>query len=227
MADKFLCKIDGCSNTVKARGWCSNHYENWRVTGYPLLTPKAPRRCAISGCDNLANSRGMCRKHYTRWQRTGDPVGKRSRPSPVRDYFEKTILTYEGKECLFWPFAKDQNGYGRLGKKAAHRLVCEAHNGPPPSPESQAAHSCGNGHMGCVAKFHLSWKTCKQNMQDKVLHGKSARGEKHPMNILSKEQVLEIRSLKGEMSQKDIASLYGVSRSTIGLIHTSKNWKWL
>lgn len=29
------CKIKGCSRRVKARGWCSTHYNRWHATGDP------------------------------------------------------------------------------------------------------------------------------------------------------------------------------------------------
>lgn len=36
MADKSLCKIDGCGKPVVTRGWCEGHYRRWRVHGDPL-----------------------------------------------------------------------------------------------------------------------------------------------------------------------------------------------
>lgn len=35
-----VCSIDGCGKKVKARGWCSGHYNRWNLYGDPL----APRR---------------------------------------------------------------------------------------------------------------------------------------------------------------------------------------
>lgn len=28
------CAIDGCEKPIKGRGWCSRHYEQWRLNGY-------------------------------------------------------------------------------------------------------------------------------------------------------------------------------------------------
>lgn len=40
MAEKALCKIDGCGKPVKARGWCASHYQRWRARGDPLAGGK-------------------------------------------------------------------------------------------------------------------------------------------------------------------------------------------
>jgi hypothetical protein len=32
------CSIDGCEKPVNARGWCSTHYQRWRVNGDPMVT---------------------------------------------------------------------------------------------------------------------------------------------------------------------------------------------
>lgn len=38
-----ICSIPGCTNPVKARGWCCRHYQRWEATGDPVLTPTAVR----------------------------------------------------------------------------------------------------------------------------------------------------------------------------------------
>lgn len=35
MSAKKTCDIDGCPNIAQARGWCSKHYQRWRVHGDP------------------------------------------------------------------------------------------------------------------------------------------------------------------------------------------------
>lgn len=80
-------------------------------------------------------------------------------------------VEYPEKGCLIWPFARDGKGYGSLGKKGAHRRMCEIVNGPAPTPKHHAAHSCGNGHLGCVHPRHVRWATCSENQMDRFLHG--------------------------------------------------------
>jgi hypothetical protein len=38
------CIIDGCDDPVRARGWCSRHYQRWARTGDPEGTTSLPRR---------------------------------------------------------------------------------------------------------------------------------------------------------------------------------------
>ncbi|MBZ9659741.1 hypothetical protein LB523_11865 [Mesorhizobium sp. ESP-6-4] len=144
---------------------------------------------------------------------------------------EEEVLVYDGDNCLIWPYSRGADGYGNLnydGKvKIVSRLVCELVNGEPPTPEHEAAHSCGKGHEGCVAPNHLSWKTAKENALDKICHGTMPRGETHPASKLSESQVVEIRGLSKTKSHSEIARVYGVDRKTVSLIISRKNWGWL
>lgn len=129
---------------------------------------------------------------------------------------------YEGDDCLFWPFARCAGRYGsvtRNGKsRYAHREMCEAKNGPPPTAKHEAAHSCGRGFDGCVNPNHLSWKTRHENQSDRMLHGTVMCGERHGNCRLRKSQVLEI--IASSESQKTLAERFGVSISHIGNIRT-------
>ncbi|TIO15578.1 MAG: hypothetical protein E5X86_19600 [Mesorhizobium sp.] len=137
-------------------------------------------------------------------------------------------MTYEGNDCLFWPFARSDNGYGRLNGRFTHRMVCEETHGPPPTPEHQAAHSCGKGNLACVTKGHLSWKTPMQNAADKIAHGTHNRGERHNLAKLTESEVLAIRKRRHDGEPLDkLANDYNVSASLVGLIHLRKVWKWL
>ena len=84
-------------------------------------------------------------------------------------------LSFSGDECLIWPFRRGETGYGRVrweGKQRnVSRIVCGLVNGEPPSPEHQAAHSCGNGRGGCANPKHLTWKTPQENQADRLVHG--------------------------------------------------------
>lgn len=184
--------------------------------------------CSIPDCDRKRFARGWCRNHYARWFRTGTPHGTGTPPGEPKRFIEEVALPFDGDECLIWPYTRDGFGYGKTSDGSyVHRLVCEAANGPPPSPSHEVAHSCGNGHGGCISPKHVRWATRGENARDKVLHGRSLRGAKNPTAKLTEAQILQIRSLKDELTQAAIAKKFGVSKQTISLILKGEVWGWL
>lgn len=187
------------------------------------------KTCSIDGCGQKKFCRGYCSAHYHRWQRYGSPTGG-GPPMRGKTEIEDWIVShidYASDDCLTWPFGRSDNGYpvyypGK--KKYAHRVMCERKHGPSPTPKHEVAHSCGKGHEACVNPLHLRWDTRKGNAADKLEHGTDARGEKCPTHKLTEEQVLEIRSLQGSMTQAEIGRLYGVTQTAISLIHRRARW---
>lgn len=190
--------------------------------------------CTIPACDKRAiNSRGWCWGHYTRWRRHGDPLGgsQRAADGEPERFYREVVLAYDGDECLQWPYAVNEHGYGKLfrdaGMRRVPRLVCDEANGPPPTPDHEAAHSCGNGNKGCCTKRHLSWKTSAENKADMLEHGTRVKGERHGRSKLTENDVREIRALQGLMTQATIAKQFNISAAGVGLIHLRKKWAWL
>lgn len=142
-------------------------------------------------------------------------------------YIEEVVLAYEGADCLPWPYRKDRKGYAMMNERYVSRIVCERAHGPAPTPDHEAAHSCGHGDQACVAKRHLSWKTHAENEADKLLHGTHNRGERHPLSKLTKADVLEIRSLKNKLPLKEVADRFGICRSNVSQIQNLTSWSWL
>lgn len=123
--------------------------------------------------------------------------------------------------CLIWPFGRTPGKFASIGKLRArvHRLMCEYRNGPAPSDKPQAAHSCGQGHNGCVNPLHLSWKNNSENQFERFVHsGPTKRAKLTPV------QVAEIRALKGTATPMAIAARYGVSEVNIRGILSGKLW---
>lgn len=134
-------------------------------------------------------------------------------------------VNYVGADCLIWPFHRNsQKGYGDLGYNGrqlyAHRLMCELVHGPAPADRPQAAHSCGNGHLGCVNPLHLSWKSNSENQLDRQTHG-----TREPTNTgwgrtkLTVAQIQEIRALRGIETQVNLAKRFGVKPGCIEYWH--------
>lgn len=189
-------------------------------------------KCVIEDCDREGKRRNMCTTHYMRWWTHGDPTFSKyaSHGEPLR-FLHENVLLYKGDECLPWPHACSSTGYGVVfidGKNCnVHAVVCEKINGPRPSLDHVASHKCGNGHLGCCNPGHLEWQTRIEDCADRVTHGTAARGSKNSRSILNEESVREIRSLKGKMSQDDIAKKFGVTKNVISQVMTRKSWAWL
>lgn len=209
------------------------HYRRWRVNGSPETVRTRERRgCTIDGCGQPAVGRGFCNKHYLRFMKHGDPEGvEGTAPGEAQAHLVGIVLNYEGDDCLTWPYCRNGDGYGIISYGEATRLVsrivCEHVHGAPPSPFHEAAHSCGNGHLGCCAKAHLRWATRKENQADRSGHGTAPRGENCGKAVLTEQQVREIRALRGVKRQIDIAEEYGVGASTVSMIQARKIWAWL
>lgn len=189
------------------------------------------RICSITDCDKTAISRTWCRNHYRRWKKHGDPLGGRTCRGEVAAYLANVVLPFSGDDCLLWPYSRTAKGYAQVRHEGridrVHVLVCERVRGPRPFNGADAAHSCGNGHLGCVNPHHLSWKTHAENMADMVEHGTSPNGERHGMAKLTENEVKIIRASLGRQSRRWLSDKFGVSIGTIKDVQTRRSWGWL
>lgn len=130
----------------------------------------------------------------------------------------KANVNYAGDDCLIWPFARNNYGYGLVGinnkVEKASRIMCEFVHGPAPADKPQAAHNCGNGHGGCCNPRHLEWKDNSENQIDRRLHG-APEGAKGTRTNLTPDQIAEIRASRGLVPQMALAKLFNVKRGTI------------
>lgn len=186
--------------------------------------------CSIDGCCKPAKTRNMCGAHYEKWRK--NPSSKKGQANGALERWIRAHLNFDGDECLIWPFARMPIGYACAVtidgiRTYAHRHICRLIHGDPPQPKLDTAHSCGNGHLGCVNPKHLSWKTRKGNMQDQIDHGRTQRGSKAYGATLTEDGVRHIRSMRGVMKQKELAAIYGVTREAISFIQTRRTWAWL
>lgn len=192
-----------------------------------------PRICSVTECGNNALARGWCAKHYYRWLRHGDPLGGRATfDGEPATFYRNVVLTYEGDDCLIWPFGRSDNGYGVINggrrSKVVSRRVCEDEHGPAPSPAHHAAHSCGNGHKGCVNRRHIDWKLPVENSADQARHGTQVRGSRQHASRLTEDQVRLIRrQLASGEQTASIARSFSVTPGSIRDIARGKNWGWL
>lgn len=227
MADKPVCKIDGCDKTAKARGWCGTHWWRWRHHGDPLyVAPALPETCTVAGCVKSYYASGFCHAHYSKMYRNAGTLGISASHGEALKFCEEAARHSDHEECLIWPFT--ETGYARLSVDgvgiSAHRYVCTLAHGEPPSEDSVAAHGCGKGHLGCVNPHHLRWASQKENIADSFAHGTFALGEAHGRSKLTSEQAKFIFNER-RMSRDELAEIFGVSRQNISFIQRGITWR--
>jgi hypothetical protein len=186
------------------------------------------KQCLLDGCNLPSKKKGYCETHYQRFRVHGDAT-KLLRPSNYTLInWIKNNVSYSGSECLIWPFSRSTDGRGQIyvnGKnKKANRIMCEMAHGSPPTPTHQSAHSCGNGHLGCIHPLHLRWATRKENAADKLIHGTKIRGELASNSKLTTENVIYIREQLNHRQGKDLAVEFNVHAGTISRIKRRVRW---
>lgn len=193
---------------------------------------KKYKACKIEKCEGNAlaggSARGWCTMHYQRWRRCGDAEHVDIIRGAPMAFLNEALSHHSSDDCLLWPFSKDSKGYGQVwfngALHGAHRVVCIKASGEPPTSEHQAAHSCGNGHLGCINPNHLRWDTRSGNLADRSAHGTLPFGQAHSSAKLTDEDIRSIKVLAKTEMQKDIAELFSVSRPTVSAILSGKRW---
>ena len=233
-----ICNVVDCAGSATRLGYCGKHYARFKRNGDPVVSGKKVSafgpNCTVLGCNENALARGLCNLHYTRMRAHGDVLSDRPRKTGNQEnkiFAEKTLSVFTD-DCIFWPFST-KRGYPKLTgndgtRHLAHRFVCEKKHGPAPSSDSHAAHSCGNGHLGCINWRHLRWATPVENMADRIVHGTSNRGSRHGISKLKESDIPEIRrQIEKGRPQKEVAQDFGVSQSEISDINRGRVWGWL
>ena len=204
------------------------------------------RICDAPGCSNQYYSKGYCRLHYQRWKAHGHIEPTRGRSGEALAFLHALVDAEAVEDCVQWPFGRTPNGYGRIliqgQKRVASRVVCEVAHGAPPTPDHQAAHSCGKGHEGCVNPLHLRWATPEENRADMIAHGTAHGMEFRKNNIvkpysrskrrapigksITEDDVREIRRLHASgLGARTIGKMYGKGPSTVARIFRRETWK--
>lgn len=127
-------------------------------------------------------------------------------------------------EC--WPSTNRpaKNGYV-LARAYLHRVILTHTHVLLPQ---RCRPSMRDGAGPCGNPAHLAWGTRADNEADKVMHGRSSRGERQWQSKLTTRDVLEIRArcAAGE-TQSAIARAFGLNQGTVSQIANRKRWAWL
>ena len=220
------CSAEGCSNSANSRGLCTLHYHRSRAKPRkrPIITT-----CTVDGCLRPHDGLGLCGMHRGRLKRVGEigPAGSKITERGAQVQWLRDHKSYDGADCLIWPFPRNADGYGHVTFNGKHRsaqsVMCEMAHGPAGFARPDAAHSCGNGHLGCLHPKHLRWATRQENCDDTVAHGRTTRGEKNRHAKLTDTQVIAI--IEDKRSNAETALAFGVSRATVRRSRAGETWK--
>jgi hypothetical protein len=106
----------------------------------------------------------------------------------------------------------------------AHRAAYLLFRGPIPTGQ-QVLHRCDN--RLCINPDHLFLGTQADNMADKVAKGRQAKGESNGASKLNPVKVLAMREryARGDIKQRDLAKMFGVSQPTARRAVLGITWK--
>ena len=143
----------------------------------------------------------------------------------IRDRF----LTFVKKTntCWNWSGFKDGKGYARfqISKYAerGHRVSYRIHKGEI-KKDAVIRHICDNAE--CVNPKHLKIGTHIDNVKDRNIRNRTAKGFSLPNTKLSNDQIGQIRKLyKDGHKQKEIAKKYNITKGYISAIVTNRRRK--
>lgn len=233
---KPTCSVADCNRSSgepgAARGMCSKHYQRFRKRGSPhvsLLDRDGDGLCSVPGCGKKSQGKRLCGMHRQRMRAHGT-VDLPERETKL-EWLSRNA-GYDGDDCIVWPYGHALHGRGIIqvgGKnRSAPNVMARLAHGEPPTPHHEAAHTCGNGHKGCINPRHLRWATRAENEQDKVAHGTLRKGEGINTCKLSPEDVRDIRRRLGEgEAGAEVAALFGITNSHVSNIRLGRTWRWL
>jgi hypothetical protein len=160
------------------------------------------------------------------------------KPKSHIERFEASYIPEPMSGCWLWlGTERGSNKYGviKIDGKAipAHRYSYQRFVGEIPVGMF-VCHRCDN--PSCVNPYHLFLGTHQDNTDDKVRKNRQAkgsklaeaqyenrpRGEKNGRSKLNQDKVNQIRSLN--ISQKEIANIFGVSQALISKIKNKEMW---
>lgn len=158
------------------------------------------------------------KKYVLNWAQTHVPMMK------IERFKQKYILSENG--CWEWQAANNKQGYGSFGYEGrtqlAHRVSYKLFIGEI-FEDCMILHSCDN--PKCVNPFHLRKGNRSDNMLE--MYAKNRNTDRSFENNFNRKLTLkdvEFIRENTDLMQKELASKFGVSRSTILRITSGQLW---
>lgn len=128
---------------------------------------------------------------------------------------------------------------GKPSKRKVHRLVCSAFNGPAPDDKPDVAHWDGQPANNVPA--NLRWVSAADNMRDKVRHGRTNAGDRHPYrknpslikrgdqsSSRTPERRARMEAIRADLATgmrgNEVARKHGVSAAIVSKIKLGQSW---
>lgn len=153
----------------------------------------------------------------------------RARKRPMSERFHDFYKPLPDPDaCWPWTGPRDRDGYGVIADEnrrqiRAHRLAYELLKGPIPG-RHQIRHACDN--PPCCNPGHLLTGSGADNMQDKVLRSRQAKGDTIRSTPLTAEKVRSIKeAIRAGATNTELAKRYGVTDGAIWFIRRGVTWK--
>lgn len=141
----------------------------------------------------------------------------------VKYRFDSKYVAVPESGCWLWISTTKHTGYGGLwmgGESVgAHRASWLLHRGPIPAGLA-VCHKCDT--PLCVNPDHLFLGTPAENVADKTIKGRAAKGASHALAKLTDSLAQEIFLAGG--TQAEIADKYGVHQSQVSNIKRRVTW---
>ncbi len=153
---------------------------------------------------------------------------------PIEGYGDQYMVSDRGRVRSWargwtWRLLKPglgTDGYPRVTlagrrKRTLHSLVADAFLEPCP-PGHEVRHK--DGDRTNPALGNLEYGTHVQNERDKRRHGTALLGEKNPAAKLTTNQVLTIRAMAGNHTQRALAEAFSISLTVINMVIKRRIW---
>lgn len=151
---------------------------------------------------------------------------RRNPPFTLKLLAERSTINPE-TGCMIWNGNKSADGYGEYyfcGKTLrVHREAYRFVNGDF-DDRLIVCHRCDN--PSCANPDHLFLGTNRDNTNDMLAKGRSAKGERHGNSRLTSESVLAIRKMREEegKSFRDIGVAFGICKEAARQVCARKRW---